>query len=684
MNITELARQIKIPTAELREIIPQLGFDIGKKAIQVDNRIAQKIINKLNSPETRKKILGKTESKSIPQPVPADTKKTDKTKKRAIEISETIRVKELARQMGIETTKLILELMKNGIMASLTQSIDYESAAIIAEDLGFKVKKIDTSSGKKINLKEENRLRQELFSDEPEKLQPRPPVITIMGHVDHGKTKLLDAIRETDVATGEAGGITQHIGAYQVKKNNQLLTFIDTPGHKAFSAMRSRGAQVADIVILVIAADDGIQPQTIESISYIQAANLPFIVAINKIDKPGANVDKIKSELAELKLTPEDWGGKTICVEISAKQKINIDGLLDTLLLVYEMEKDKIQANPQRKAVGTIIESHLDKSEGPVATVLIQTGTLRKADVVKIGNVLGKIKIMRDWQGHQVEQAPPSMPVRIIGLKSVPEVGEILQVMADTKTAKKELRKYKTYKPIHSANKNSVQSQTSENEKAEIKKINIILKTDVLGSQEAVLDTLNNLQQPDLILNVVRCSLGNITEVDVERAEKQNALLIGFNVEVVSQAKQIAKDKNIKIKTSKIIYELLDYLKSEMNKILESEIRTEIIGKVKILKIFRTEKNSQIVGGKVLEGKIEADRHNLGEEQTDAVQIKLNIYRNDKFVGQADLIELQSAKQAVTEVVEGQEAGIKIENFNETQEGDIIEVVKKEEIKRKI
>jgi len=678
MNVTEVARQVNIPTPQLREIIPQLGFDIGKRAIQVDDRTARKIINQLNNSSIREKYLGKKSAQQIQDT--QDTKDEESKKENGkVQIGETIVVKDLAQQMNMPVTKLILELMKNGVMASLNQSIDYETATIIAEDLGFKVEKIE---GEKIDLEAEKEKRKKYLDDKKENLQPRAPVVTIMGHVDHGKTKLLDAIRETDVVAGEAGGITQHIGAYTIEKNKQLLTFIDTPGHEAFSAMRSRGAQVADIVILVVAADDGMQPQTIESISHIRSAGLPFIVAINKIDKAEANIDKLKSELAELDLTPEDWGGKTICVEISAKQRTNIDGLLDTLLLVYEMEKENIQANPNRDAVGTIIESHLDKGEGPVATVLIQTGTLKKSDTVKIGDVLGKIKVMKEWHGKSIEKAGPSMPVKIIGLKSVPDVGEILQVVANTKALKKEMRKnIKTKKSsfakatadrrqntkMQSGSKSEENGQDSE----EIKKLNIILKTDVLGSQEAILESLDGLQQSDLVLNIVSCGLGNITEVDVENSEKQQALLIGFNVKPTTTVEQIARDKNIEIKTSKIIYELLDYIKGEMNKMFEDKIKVEIIGKMKVLKIFRTEKNSQIIGGKITEGKITSET-------------KLNIYHNNELAGHADLIELQSGKQIVTEVLIDQEAGMKIQGFNEVEEGDVIEVIKEEKIKREI
>jgi len=669
MNITEVARRVKLSPNQLKEILPELGFDIGKRAIQIDDRTAHRIVSQLNNDSVRNKFLNKISSDGQPL-INENEVKENVVKKdaRTIEISETIVVKKLAQLMKIPVTKLILELMKNGVMASLNQEIDFETASIIAEDLGFKVNKLNNTE---INLKKETQKIEKYLEDKKENLSSRPPVITIMGHVDHGKTKLLDAIRETNVVDSEAGGITQHIGAYQVEKNNQILTFIDTPGHEAFSAMRSRGAQIADIVILVIAVDDGIQPQTIESISHIRSAKLPFIIALNKIDSPNANVDKIKSALAELDLTPEDWGGKTICVEISAKQRTNIDKLLETLILIYEIEKENIVANSKRNAIGTIIESHLDKGEGPVATVLIQTGTLHKNDFVKIGDCLGKIKIMKDWRGQNSETAPPSTPIKIIGLKSVPEVGEILEVVDDIKNYKRKIKKIKNTKSVQTKPSISLQKNSDDTQEKEIKKINIILKTDVLGSQEAMLELIEPLQRPDLIVNIVSCGLGNITEVDVERAEKLNAHLLGFNVQVNSQSELLARDKKVIIKISKIIYELLDFLKEKMNEQIEVEIVREVIGKMKVLKIFRTEKKSQILGGKIIEGKI-------------IKNAKLNIYRNDEFLSPATLTELQSGKQDVNEVLEGQEAGIKIEDFNEVQEGDIIEIIKEEKIERKI
>lgn len=681
MNISELSRQVKIPTADLKLIIPKLGFDVGGKAIQVDDRIARKIIEQLNNPAIREKMLNINQDNVTPNLLVDPTNSVTANEKKdfkKISVGDTVIVKDLANQMNVPVTKLVLELMKNGVMASLNQRIDFETATIIAEDLGFKVEKI---AGDNIDIEKEKQAHAHFFVDEPENLIYRPPVVVVMGHVDHGKTKLLDAIRETNIMEGEAGGITQHIGAYQTEKNGQLITFIDTPGHEAFSAMRSRGAQVADMAILVVAADDGIMPQTIEAISHIRSAGLPFIVAINKIDKPEANLDKIKSGLAELGLTPEDWGGTTICVSISAKQKTNIDGLLENLLLVYEMEKEKIKANPNRPAVGTIVEARLDKGEGPVATVLVQTGTLKNGDSVKISLAFGKIRTMKDWRGQIVTEATPSMPVKIIGLKSTPEVGEILQVMSDLKEYKKEQKKLKGYQPsafsaatqhkqtiTNNQNKTPNHSNQTEDETA---KINIILKADVLGSLEAINETIMNLPQDYVLINIVQATLGNITEAEIERAEAQKALVLGFNVRPTPQVENLAKDKKIVIKTAKIIYELIDFIKEETKKYIKEEIVEEIIGKAKVLKIFRTEKKSQILGAKMFNGKITKDS-------------KIKIFRAGEFLGKATLSELQSGRASVKEVTEQQEMGLKIEGFAGALENDDLEIFKEQKIVVKI
>jgi translation initiation factor IF-2 len=429
--------------------------------------------------------------------------------------------------------------------------------------------------------------------------------------------------------------------------------------------MRSRGVKVADIAILVVAADDGVQPQTIEAISHIRNAGLPMVVAINKIDKEGANIEKVKRELSELGLTPEDWSGETICVEISAKQKINITKLLDTLLLVTDIEKDKIMANPSRPAVGTIIESHINKGEGPVATVLIQRGILKAGDFVEIGQVYGKIRMMRDFQGGEVKEAPPSMPVKILGLKAVPQVGEILQVKS-REDIKKEVRRLpKQYKELYRGKLRKIVPQ-KEGER-EVKKINLYLKADVLGSIGAIIEALEKVQHRQVIAEVVHQGLGNITEADVLKAERSEALLLGFHVQITTKALELAQDLGIKVQTFEIIYELVNLVRQEIEKLLTPQVWQELSGKAQVLALFRQDKDFQIIGAKVTLGKIENNT-------------LVKVYHQEKLTTSGQLVELQSGKQDVTEVVVGQEAGLKIQQADKILVGDSLEFFK--EIKK--
>ncbi|MBU2236352.1 translation initiation factor IF-2, partial [Patescibacteria group bacterium] len=431
--------------------------------------------------------------------------------KKEISIPEQIVIKELAEKMNLPVTDLIAELMKNGIMSSMNERIDFDTAGIIAEDLGFEVKKVEEEEN---GQKEDLRIL-EAALEEDEEAEERPPVVVVMGHVDHGKTKLLDAIRETNIVDDEAGGITQSIGAYQIEDKGKLITLIDTPGHEAFSAMRGRGARVADIAILVVAADDGVKPQTIEAHKIIKDAKLPFVVAINKIDKSEANIEKVKKELTELGIVPEEWGGRTVFAEISAKEKRGISGLLDMVLLVAEMEKKNIVANPKREAVGTIIESHIDKGAGPQATVLIQTGTLKEGDNIIVGNIYGKVKALKDWRGDIVSIAKPSKPVQILGLKGAPKVGDILHTtknQAEIKSLIKKQKEISYHKEVDQriTQKSSNGENDDDNEKENVvQELNVILKTDTLGSQEAIIESLNKLKHPEVRVVITSKGLGN-------------------------------------------------------------------------------------------------------------------------------------------------------------------------------
>lgn len=657
MNVTELARKLKIPTQELRDKLPQLGFDIGQRAIKVDGRIAQRImkewprlIKELQAREEKEK-KDKEESEDQDQP------------KKELKIPGYITVRNFAQMANLPVNKVLAELMKNSIFSSMNERIDFETAAIIGADLGLEVKLDEEQTDKEEHPGEELKLL--LKKEKSSSLKPRPPVIVVMGHVDHGKTKLLDTIRKTDVVAGEAGGITQHIGAYQVNRKNKIITFIDTPGHEAFTAMRSRGAKIADIAILVVAADDGVKPQTVEAFRIIEAAKIPFIVAINKIDKPEASVDKTKQELTnQLKIVPEDWGGKIICAPISAKNNTGIEELLDMVILTTDLESENIKANPDTSAIGTIIESHVDKGEGPVATVLVQNGTLKIGDSLSFNNKLyGKVRALKDYLGQTIEQAAPGTPVKIIGLKVAPEVGDILKVGEGEKIKTKNIKT--------SAEEQIVKKDGEEKEDEKIKKINLIIKTDVLGSGGAIEESLAKIEEEEVKINIIKKGLGNITEGDITQAEASQAQVIGFNVKIPPVTEELARDRNVEIKLYNIIYELINDIKKQIEVLIEPKIERVNLGRVKVLAIFRTEPKSQIVGGKVIEGKIEADSI-------------IEVIRDKQVIETGKLIKLQAAKQDVKLCEKNQECGIQYEGKPVIKEGDILQCYKEEKIIKKI
>lgn len=638
MNVSTLARQLKVTTNELLEKLPGLGFAIGARAIKVDDKLAPKIIaawKKASKKEAFQKELSKVEERGKE---PQNTKA--QTVSKELSIGENIVVKDLAEKMKLPVAKLMAELMKNGIMVSLNERIDFDTATIIAEDLGFKVirsnEEILEEQSKREKLKQ-------LLTNRPEHQQrTKAPVVVVMGHVDHGKTKLLDAIRETNIVDQEAGGITQHIGAYQVRKKDRLITFLDTPGHEAFKAMRSRGGQIADVAVLVVAADDGLQPQTLESISVIQKEKLPYVVAINKIDKETADIDKVKQGLSEINMIPEDWGGKTICQPISAKFKKNISELLDTILLIADMEE--LKADSSGDAVGTIIESHIDKSAGPVATVLVQAGSLKIGDMFLVGSVPGKIKIMQDWKGQSVINAGPATPVKILGLKQLPSVGEILEVITDKKQYKIRLKEMGSQNnPIRnsaSLNKNNDQ-ENNEN----TVNLNLIIKSDVLGSAEAIEESLSKINIPNTGIKILKKGLGQITEDDVLNAAATKAIIIGFHIKENKIIKPLADEKHVTILYFDIIYKLLEEIEKILKNIKGKKMIHKFLGRLQVLAIFKSAKNSMIVGGKVLNGKITKNS-------------KIKVLKNGQVEAIGALASLQAAKENVSEVVEGNEAGL--------------------------
>ena len=658
MNITELARILRITPFELREQLPKLGFDIGQKAIKIPKPIANKIIK--DWPRLRRQIEAqKTLEKEREE---AELKEQRKLNKIVIKLPQFVTVREFSEISNVPVNKILAELMKNGIFASLNEKIDYDTAWLVSEELGLEIVKENEE-----DLENEESTKDALedaMEDQKTELKGRAPVIVVMGHVDHGKTRLLDAIRETNVVEGEAGGITQHIGAYQIEKNNKKITFIDTPGHEAFTAMRSRGAKIADIAILVVAADDGVKPQTVEAYKIIEKAKLPVIVAINKIDKPDANIDKTKQELSsQLNLNPEDWGGKTIMAPISAKAGTGIQELIDMILLLADVEDENIKANPSGDAIGTVIESNIDKGAGSIVTILVQNGTLKKGDSLTYDGVdYGKVRALYNFLGEKINEAGPSTPVKVIGLKISPEVGDLLEVGEGKKI------KTKKIKGIEQA-KHQIKNVSDDDES--VKKFNILIKSDVLGSTEAIEESLYKIQGEKVKVKVVHRGLGNVTEGDIIRAESSGAMIAAFNVKMSSGLEEMARGKKVEVKTYSIIYDLINEVKERLEALIEEDIVLVDIGRLKVLAIFRTEIKKQIVGGIVLDGKIEKDTI-------------VDVERGGEIIERGKLSNLQAGKQEVDYVEKGEECGIVFEGSPIVEDGDILIIKKEERTKAKL
>ena len=579
-----------------------------------------------------------------------------------IEIPETITVKDLAAEMKKTTAEVIKKLLSYGIMATINQEIDFDTAYLIAQEFEITAKK------KKVVTDEDI-----LFDDSEDKeedLVPRPPVIVVMGHVDHGKTSLLDTIRKTNVIEGEAGGITQAIGAYQVEVNGRQITFLDTPGHEAFTAMRARGAQITDIAILVVAANDGVMPQTIEAINHAKSAGIPIIVAINKIDLPDANVEKVKEELMRYDLVPEEWGGDTIFVPISAKNGTNIDQLLEMVLLEADMLE--LKANPNKQAKGTVIEARLDKTRGAIATMLVQRGTLDVGDTIVVGSSIGRIRAMKDAKGKKVKAAGPSTPVEIMGLTEVPEAGDTFYEVKNEKVAKHLIEKRKRQareKAINQAPKVTLDNLFSQMEEGNLKVLNLIVKADVQGSVEAVTQSLEKLQNEEVRVKVIHSAVGGVNQSDVTLAKVSNAIIIAFNVRPDHLAKDMAEKDGVEIKQYSVIYQAIEDVELAMKGMLEPKYEEKVIGNAEVRQTFKISNVGTIAGCYVLSGKVE---RNAG----------VRVIRDNVVIHDGHLATLKRFKDDVKEVGKGFECGIQIENYNDVKEGDIIEVYIMEEIKR--
>lgn len=706
LRVHELAKELKISTKELLNTMEKQGIqnkktmsslsdeeiNTIKKLFTKNDKETQNIINNNAKKETTDKVKT-SNSKSTYKPqytnkntaITATKKKKDKRKQqlkqkheelmkleeellkeddiKVVKIGKSISVKDLSNKLGRPVQDIIKPLMKIGIMANLNQEIDFYTASKIAEEFDIIVENLD-----EIDLLEETFKEDE---DLEEDKKERPPVVVVMGHVDHGKTSLLDSIRKSSITDNEAGGITQHIGAYTVNAGEKLITFLDTPGHEAFTAMRMRGAQVTDIAILVVAADDGVMPQTIEAINHARAANVEIIVAINKIDKPAANPDRVKQELSEHGVLAEEWGGDTICVPVSAIKRDGIDNLLDTILLVAEMRE--LKANPNKKARGTVIEAHLDKGKGPVATILIQDGTLNVGDPIVAGSTYGKIRAMMDYRGNRLKTGGPSMPVEILGLSEVPKAGDMFYVAKSDRhanqVAQSMVAQVRENMLKESMQKVSLEDLFSQIQAGNVKELNIVIKADVQGSVEALRNSLERLSNDEVRIRTIHGGVGAITESDIMLASASNAIIIGFNVRCENTAKSIADTEKVDIRLYRIIYNAIEDIAAAMKGMLDPVYEEKVIGHAEIRQLFKASGVGTIAGSYVTDGKLVRNS-------------KVRITRDGVVIYEGELAALRRFKDDVKEVNAGYECGLSFNKFNDLKEGDKVEAYIMEEVAR--
>ncbi|WP_425519752.1 translation initiation factor IF-2 [Tissierella simiarum] len=655
---------------ELIQKIEELNIDVSSHMSSIEGEeaelIKEIIEEEKKGPKKENKHNNKQEKKKeeIIKIEKEETLIKPEGNEEIIEIENNIIVKDLADKIGVNASQVITKLIGLGVMVNQNQSIDFDIASIVADEFGV------TVTAKEEDIEEEIDEFDLDFEDKSEDLKSRPPVVTVMGHVDHGKTSLLDAIRKTSVTKQEAGGITQHIGAYTINVNNKKVVFLDTPGHEAFTSMRARGAQVTDIAILVVAADDGVMPQTIEAINHAKAAQVPIIVAINKIDKPTANIDRIKQELTEYGLIPEDWGGDTITVPVSALNHEGIDELLEMILLVAEMQE--LKANPNRNAIGTIVEAQLDKGKGPLATVLVQKGTLHVGDMVVSGTSSGRVRAMLDDKGKRVKKAGPSIPVVILGLSEVPNSGDFLYAVEDEKTGRAYAEKKRDVireEQMKSNQKVSLDDLFEKIKLGEIKDLNIIIKADVRGSIEALKQSLEKLNTEEVQTNVIHGGVGGITESDIMLASASNAIVIGFNVRPNLNALDVAKREKVDVRTYRVIYEAIEDVQAAIKGMHAPTIVEEVIGRAQVRATFKVPNAGTVAGIYVLNGKLTRNG-------------KIRLLRDDVVIFEGGVSSLKRFKDDAKEVLAGYEAGLGLENYNDIKEGDVLEAYILKEVER--
>ncbi len=646
----------------------------GKEKLPTEERPSSSASPRGKSRATKSAEPGAAKADASPSPKTADQTvpvhpQDKEAASNVVIVPSTITVRDLAALLDVSPINLIRELMKNGVMANINQEVDFDTAAIVAADLGFEAQEERPAEPEEEAPETAVRKRREYSSEELAQVVRRPPVVTIMGHVDHGKTSLLDVIRQTDVVASEAGGITQHIGAYQVQKQDKKITFLDTPGHEAFTAMRARGAMATDIAVLVVAADDGVQPQTLEAINHARAAQVPIVVALNKIDKANANPEAVKKQLADVDLIVEDYGGEVICVPVSAKQKIGLENLLEMILLVADMAD--LKALPDGPAEGVILEGRLDKSRGTLATVLVQDGELHVGDSLVIGDIAAKVRAMFDDKGERIDLAGPSTPVMILGLSEVPRAGDTFKVVEDERMAK-ELAEVEAARRREAAERQkgkalSLDDFFAQAQEGGVKELNIILKADVQGSIEPIVNSVEKLGDETLRVQFLHAGTGNISESDVMLAVASGAIVIGFSVQADAAGTRMAETEGVDIRLYDIIYNLVDDIDKALKGLLEPTYRDVVIGHAQVRAIFRIGRKKQVAGCQVIDG-------------IAARNAMARLLREDQVLFDGSVASLRRFKDDVREVTTGMECGIGLDGFNDFAEGDVIEFYRKEQV----